>query len=36
MNIDDQRLEEERIFNERADRLIAEEEDGLTHEERKK
>ena len=36
MNIDDKRLEEERIFNERADRLIAEEEDGLTHEEREK
>ncbi|WP_231615263.1 hypothetical protein [Pseudoalteromonas sp. SWYJ118] len=36
MNIDDKNAEEERIFNELADRLIAEEEDGLTHEERKK
>ena len=36
MNIDDKNAEEERIFNELAERLIAEEEDGLTHEEREK
>ncbi|WP_240914502.1 hypothetical protein [Pseudoalteromonas sp. 31A1] len=36
MNIDDKRSEDERILGELVKRYIAEEEDGLTHEEREK
>ncbi|WP_350585617.1 hypothetical protein [Pseudoalteromonas sp. RB2-MNA-CIBAN-0110] len=36
MNIDDKRSEDERILDELVERHIAEEEDGLTHEEREK
>ncbi|WP_231611918.1 dolichyl-diphosphooligosaccharide--protein glycosyltransferase subunit 2 [Pseudoalteromonas sp. NZS100_1] len=36
MNIDDKRSEDERILDKLVERYIAEEEDGLTHEEREK